>query len=626
MSEQTLQSLYEPREFPEIIQKKLKTLPEESGVYIMKNADGEVIYVGKAISLKRRVRQYFQSSRNHEPKVRAMVSHIADFETVVTKSELEALILECNFIKEYRPRYNILLRDDKQYPFVRIDFTQDYPRIEIARRMGHDKAKYYGPFRAAHSVHDIMQTLADIFPIRTCKRDLKEGVAVGRPCLNYQIGKCLAPCRGCVPKEEYHAMMQQAAAFLSGKGDALIEQIRQQMLEASEKLQFEKAAQLRDRMIYIESVLQKQIVTSTAQDNRDIIGIAPGGGKCLVQVLFMRNGKIAGSSLHEMQFSHEESESEIIENFLLQYYESNPEMPKEILVPILPEEWEVLQELFSEQNGRKVYLLCPKRGEKKQLLDMAQENAMQERMRREKRDQEAYEHTRAALAELCAVCGLSEPPHRIEGYDISNIQGVYSVASMVVFEDGKPAKHAYRRFRIKTVEGANDFASHAEVLTRRFMRQKQGDDKFLAMPDLIMIDGGKGQLSSACEALDALGISLPICSLAEREEEIYLPNREAPIRLPRTSGALQTLQRLRDEAHRFAITYHRSLRSKKSLGSVLEEIEGVGPKRRTALLRHFKTMEAMEKATLEELSAVSGVTKPAALAVFNFLHPHDSNI
>lgn len=611
------------RVFNQTIEEKLKTLPDDSGVYIMKNDAGEVIYVGKAICLKRRVRQYFRSDKNHEPKVRAMVSHVADFETVVTNSELEALILECNFIKQFRPRYNILLRDDKQYPYVRIDFTQDYPRLEIARRMGHDKAKYFGPFRAAHSVRDVMQTLSDIFPIRTCKRDLKEGREVGRPCLNYQIGRCLAPCRGCVPKSEYHAMMQQAAALLSGKQEGLVEQIRLQMQQASDALQFEKAAMLRDRMINVETVLQKQIAASTGYDNRDIIGLAPGGGRCVVQVLFMRGGRIKGSEQLEMRQADDASTQEIVENFLLQYYESATQIPREILVPELPEQAEILEELFSEQNGRRVYLLSPKRGEKKQLLDMAQQNAVTVRMREEKRREQAFAHTRAALAELCAVCGLAAPPHRIEGYDISNTQGVYSVASMVVFEDGKPAKHAYRRFRIKTVEGANDFASLAETLTRRFLRQRQGDDKFLAMPDLIMIDGGREQLKAVCRALDAIGVEVSLCSLAKKEEEIYLPDREQPIRLPRTSGALQTLQRLRDEAHRFAITYHRSLRSKKSLGSVLEEVEGVGPKRRTALLSHFETMAEIQKASVEELAAVDGMTQRAAQSVFDALHAQE---
>lgn len=344
----------------------------------------------------------------------------------------------------------------------------------------------------------------------------------------------------------------------------------------------------------------------------------------MVQVLFMRGGKIAGSEQQEMRQADDADEKELVENFLLQYYESSTQMPREILVPQLPDSYQVLEELFSESNGKRVYLLSPKRGEKKQLLDMAQQNAVQVRMREEKRREQAFAHTRAALAELCAVCGLETPPARIEGYDISNIQGVYSVASMVVFEDGKPAKHAYRRFRIKTVEGANDFASLAETLTRRFLRQRQGDDKFLAMPDLVMIDGGREQLKSVCRALDEIGVKVPLCSLAKKEEEIYLPDREAPIRLPRTSGALQTLQRLRDEAHRFAITYHRSLRSKKSLGSVLEEIEGVGPKRRTALLSHFQNMAAIEQATVEELAATDGMTMTAAQNVYDALHPKDA--
>ena len=608
----------------EIIERKLKTLPEESGVYIMKDADGQVIYVGKAICLKRRVRQYFQSSRNHEPKVRAMVSHVADFETVVTKSELEALILECNFIKEHRPRYNILLRDDKQYPYVRIDFAQDYPRLEIARRMGRDKARYYGPFRAAHSVREVMQALADIFPIRTCRRPLQEGKVVGRPCLNYQIGRCLAPCRGCVPREEYHAMIEQAAALLSGKSQHLLAQLRAQMLEASEALQFEKAAVLRDRINAIETILQKQIVSMTGYDNRDVIGFAPGSDSCLVQVLCMRDGRIASSSLHQMEQVQDADEQELVENFILQYYSTETQLPREILVPQLPQSSQVLEELLSEQGGRRVYLLSPKRGEKKALLDMAQQNAVQARMRQEKQREQAYAHTRAALAELAAVCGLDAPPQRIEGYDISNIQGVYSVASMVVFEDGKPAKHAYRRFRIKTVEGANDFASLAETLTRRFLRQRAGDDKFLAMPDLIMIDGGREQLKAVCRALEDIGVQAKLCSLAKKEEEIYLPGREAPIRLPRTSGALQTLQRLRDEAHRFAITYHRSLRSKKSLGSVLEEIPGVGPKRRTALLSHFENLTAIEHASLAQLAAVPGMTQASAKNVYDAMHPHEN--
>ena len=492
----------------------------------MKNDAGEVIYVGKAVCLKRRVRQYFRSDKNHQPKVRAMVSHVADFETVVTDSELEALILECNFIKQFRPRYNILLRDDKQYPYVRIDFTQDYPRLEIARRMGHDKAKYFGPFRAAHSVRDVMQTLSDIFPIRTCKRDLKEGREVGRPCLNYQIGRCLAPCRGWYRKSEYHAMMQQAAALLSGKQEGLVEQIRLQMQQASDALQFEKAAMLRDRMINVETVLQKQIAASTGYDNRDIIGLAPGGGRCVVQVLFMRGGRIKGSEQLEMRQADDASTQEIVENFLLQYYESATQIPREILVPELPEQAEILEELFSEQNGRRVYLLSPKRGEKKQLLDMAQQNAVTVRMREEKRREQAFAHTRAALAELRAVCGLAAPPHRIEGYDISNTQGVYSGGINGCLRRRQARKARLSQIPHQDRRGGERLCLLAETLTRRFLRQRQGDDKFLAMPDLIMIDGGREQLKAVCRALDAIGVEVPLCSLAKKEEEIYLPDRE----------------------------------------------------------------------------------------------------
>ena len=600
---------------------KIKTLPDASGVYIMKNAQDEVIYVGKAINLKRRVKQYFSNTKGREPKVSAMISHISDFEIVVTKNELEALILEGNFIKQYKPHYNILLRDDKQYPFVRIDYNNDFPRVEIARKMKKKaNVKYYGPFRAAHSIHKLIETLGDVFPIRTCKKDLKEGVPNGRPCLNYQIGRCLGPCLGNVTKEEYAQVMKQVSNLLDGHYDELLSNLRTQMQDEASKMNYEKAAVLRDRINAVESVIQSQIATSASGKDSDVIGLAADEDVCYVQVLCIRNGRVEYSDKREMINNRDQIEEDLLESFLLQYYSSSIDIPGEIVVPYLPQYADVLEEMLSEAAGKKVRIHFAQRGEKRHLLAMAQENALQTKINETKKKDQAYEHRKASLAELAAVCGLSSSPHRIEGYDISNTQGVYSVASMVVFEDGRPAKHAYRRFRIKTVEGPNDFASLAETLGRRFRRQMDGDDKFLAHPDLIMIDGGKEQLKAVQRVIEGMGIKVNLCSLAKKEEEIYLPNNDIPVKLPRTSGALQILQQLRDEAHRFAITYHRSIRSKKMLGSILEEVDGIGPKRRALLLNHFSNLEAIENASFDELASIDGISAGAAKNLYAFFH------
>nr|WP_122012976.1 excinuclease ABC subunit UvrC [Maliibacterium massiliense] len=602
------------------LEQKLSALPDTSGVYIMRDASGEVIYVGKAISLKRRVRQYFQSARNHAPKVRAMVAHVADFDILLTQNELEALVLECNLIKQYKPHYNILLKDDKHYPYVRVNLKEAFPRVEVVRRVAHDGAQYFGPFRAAHSVREVVETLRRIFPLRTCKRDLPAAIGRERPCLNYQIGRCMAPCQGGVSQSEYHAMMQRVCAFLSGKHEELLRDLQQQMQAASAALAFEKAARFRDQMQAVERIIQHQQAIDVEGSQRDIIGLAPGGGRCVVQVLFMRRGKIVQAETSTMEQAEDEQAADILASFLLQYYGGHDVRAREILLPMDVPDMDILAELLSERAGRKVHILVPRRGEKRKLVEMAERNALQTRMRQEKKREQASARTQGAIAELAAVVGLAEPPQRMECYDISNTQGVYSVASMVVFEGGKPAKKEYRRFRIKTVEGANDFASLAETLTRRYKRLLAGDEGFGARPDLIVIDGGREQLRAVKEALDALGCDIPLCSLAKRYEEIYLPDREQPVRLPHTTMALQLMQRIRDEAHRFAITYHRSLRSKGSLASVLEEIPGIGPKRRSALLRTLGSASQIAQASLEEIEAVPGMTRAAAEAVYSAMH------
>ncbi len=612
---------------------KISQLPENPGVYQMKRA-GEIIYVGKAINLKNRVRQYFHSSKDHTPKVQAMVANIDDFDIILCDTELEALILECNLIKKYRPYYNILLKDDKQYPYIRIDLRQDYPRVELVRRVEKDGAKYFGPYIGATVVRDVLEVLHNSFPLRTCRHDFSFGHGVGgrhRPCLRYQMGLCLAPCTGNVFPGQYRQMLDEILAFLNGKHEDVVRKMRAQMLEASKNLDFERAATLRDRIAAMERVLQKQKALAVSGGDQDVVAVSSDGVDAVVEVIYMREGKILGSDHFIMQRA-EAQEEESLAMFLLQYYDNAPYIPREILLGEAVEDLDVMEKLLTEKKGARVHILVPQRGDKKKLVDMARKNAEDIASKRREQFIRQKARTVGACRELADALGLDFVPRRIEGYDISNTQGTLSVASMVVAINGQPARNQYRHFRIKTVVGANDFASMAEVISRRFTRgererieaQNEGrvPDGFADLPDLVLIDGGPEQLRFAQEAIHAVPMEKypAMFGLAKRLEEIYLPGREDPIRLDEHSEALRLIQRVRDEAHRFAITHHRGLRTKRSVASRLEEIPGIGATRRRALLTHFPNVDAIREATMEELLDVPGMNRPAAEAVYAFFH------
>ena len=612
---------------------KISQLPESPGVYQMKKG-GEVIYVGKAVNLKNRVRQYFHSSRDHTPKVRAMVANIEDFDIILCDTELEALILECNLIKKYRPYYNILLKDDKQYPYIRIDLKQDYPRVELVRRIEKDGAKYFGPYIGATVVRDVLEVLHNSFPLRTCKHEFSFGHGVGgrhRPCIRHQMGLCLAPCTGNVMPGQYRQMLDEIIAFLNGRHEDVVEHLRRKMEEASKNWEFEKAAMYRDRVTAMEQVLQKQKAIAVAGGDQDVIAVASDGVDAIVEVIFMRGGKILGNDHFIMQRAEAQQE-ESLAMFLLQYYDNAPSIPREILLGEECEDLEVMEKLLSEKKGSRVHIAVPKRGEKVRLVEMARKNAEDIAQKRREQFVRQKARTVGACKELADALGLDFTPRRIEGYDISNTQGTLSVASMVVAIDGQPARSQYRHYRIKTVVGANDFASMAEVISRRFTRgererleaQKKGvlPDGFADLPDLVLIDGGPEQLRFAQDAIHAVPMEKypAMFGLAKRLEEIYLPGRDDPIRLDEHSEALRLIQRIRDEAHRFAITHHRGLRTKRSVASRLEEIPGIGATRRRALLTHFSNLEELGNATLEELLDVPGMNRPAAEAVYAFFH------
>ncbi len=621
------------------LQTTLENLPESPGVYIMRNAEGRVIYVGKAVSLKNRVRNYFQLSTQREyPKTRRLVQDIASIGYIVVKNEAEALMLECNLIKQHHPHYNILLKDNKHFPYLRIDMKEDFPRLEIVRRMPkNDRAKYFGPYLSASTLRQTMELVRKVFPIRSCTKDIHKAIERGeRPCLNYQLGLCLGPCGGGVSREKYHAMLQEVVKFLSGQHAEIAAGLRAQMKQAADDLDFERAAALRDKLIAVEKVVNstEQNAISTVQEDLDVLGVHTEENEAAVQLVIVRGGKVVGSESFVLEGSAEESAGSVLASFIGQFYVNAVMLPRTIVVRELPPNANELMEYLHGRAGRKVEIAVPQRGEKVRLLEMAEANA-RERVEREKAGRlREWERTGGAVKALGDILGLPVPPDRIECYDISNIQGTDSVASMVVFEHGKAARNQYRRFRIKTVEGANDFESMREVLTRRFRHGLEeraqlavtGGDyntgKFSRFPDLVLIDGGPVQLEFGRNAMRDCGVEhIPAVGLAKRNEEIILEDRPDPLVLPRNSAALHLLERVRDEAHRFAITYHRSLRSARTLKSRLEDIPGIGEMRVKALLRAYPIPAQLEAASLEELLAVDGMNKPSAEAVWSFLHP-----
>lgn len=598
---------------------RLADFPEKPGVYIMKDKRNRIIYVGKAVSLKNRVRSYFQSQKNLPVKVASMVSRIEDIEYIVTDSEVEALILECNLIKFHKPRYNILLRDDKQYPYIRITLNERFPRIEAVRTVKKDRARYFGPYANAGAMREAIDVINKIFPIRSCKKDLNEVPIDERPCLNYHIKRCLAPCQGFVKDEEYNEMINNIIMFLEGKRETLVKQLKDRMQEAAEKLDFERAAVLRNQISALEKVLEKQKVVSTDMIDQDIIAMARGSGIVCIQVFFIREGKLISREPFILNNTDDIERQEILTSFVKQFYNNAHFIPKEIIIDEDIDDRDTIEEWLSRKKGQKVYVLIPKRGEKKKLAQMVAENAQAYLEQVESREEREKLKNRQALEELKEYLCLRDIPHRIEAFDISNTQGTESVASMVVFEGAQPKKEEYRKFKIKTVEGPNDFESMKEVISRRFKRALSGDRKFQKLPDLLLIDGGKGQLKYAREALKELGLShILTIALAEEYEHIFVEGRDDPIVLPENSEALFLVQRVRDEAHRFALSFHRSLRSKRNLRSVLDDIPGIGKARRLALLKTLGGLEGIKRATLEELAAVPGMNRKAAQAVHEY--------
>lgn len=596
-------------DFSENIREALAVLPDKPGVYLMHDKDGKVIYVGKAVVLKNRVRSYFRNLASHTPKVRAMVAKIADIETIVTSSEVEALILECNLIKKYRPRYNIMLKDDKSYPYLKVTLNEEFPRLYVTRRQMRDGAKYYGPYADAGAMHATVKLLRSMFPLRTCRTMNAE-----RPCLNYHIKRCLAPCAGLVSKEEYGNMIKSVCMVLDGRTAELERDLKRRMQEAADNYAFEEAARLRDQLQAVMRLNEQQKAVTGQDSDMDIIGFAKDMTGICIQIFFVRKGKLLGRDNFFLQ-DDGESEQEVITAFVKQYYNEASYIPREIALPVLPdaEEQAVIEQWLAEKAQRKAELVRPQRGIKKDLLQLANDNAVKLLEERLRKGQLSLKNDVQAAEELQQALGLPNPLERMDCFDISHTQGSETVASMVVFRNGSISKKDYRRYKIVSAEGKpDDFKSMQEVVYRRY---KDYED----LPSLVVIDGGKGQLSSALEVIRGLGLhDLPVIGLAKREEEIFKEGQSESILLDRDSAALHLIQRIRDEAHRFAITYHRKLRGKRNLVSVLDHVEGIGSKRRQELWKAFKTLDEMKAASVEELAAVESMNYAAAQKLYNF--------
>ena len=605
----------------EKLEEKIRMLPDSPGCYLMKDAEGRIIYVGKAVNLKNRVRSYFRDTA-HTPKVAAMIAHIDDFDILLCETNLEALILECNLIKLHKPYYNILLKDDKHYPYLKVDMRQPYPRLELCRRMEKDGAKYFGPYIGANAVRQVIEAVRDVFPIRSC-RQILPAKSIRRPCMNHDIGRCLAPCAGLCTEETYREMMDGVLSFLGGDYDGVIKKLKNDMEEAAAALRFEKAAKIRDKIRDVEGLMERQIALRTDRSEQDLIALAQDGLDAMVQILYVRGGRMVGGDHFALPREGGEDPGEVIASFLTQYYEQAGLIPRNVLCQTLPEGTaEQLESWLREKKGTAVTVATPQRGEKHELVLLAAKNAQDALQKRNARRTVHEERTVEAAKNLGKILGMDRYPRRIEGYDISNTQGVQSVAAMVVFIDGEPDRKEYRHFRIRTVEGANDFASLYETLSRRYAHaareKEEGTEqgKFTDLPDLILIDGGPQQLRFARQAILDLGMEPPVMfGLAEREEEIWLPEAAEPIVLDHRTPELQLVQRVRNEAHRFGIIHHRTLRGKASIHSQLEDIPGVGPVRRKALLKAFGSLKAIRAADEETLAAVPGMNRSAAEAV-----------
>jgi len=607
------------------IQEELKNLPDSPGVYQMKNAFGEIIYVGKAKNLKKRVRQYFQS-KAHIPKIQAMIKNIYEFEYIITDNEVEALILEANYIKKYRPKYNTLLRDDKQYPYIKISVQEKYPRIYKVREVKKDGAKYFGPYPSAYAVNDIIDIIGNLYKLRKCSLKLDGTKKCKRPCIYYHIDRCTAPCSGNVGIKEYGEEVSKAAAFLTGSED-IIKSLNEKMIEASENMEYEEAAKYRDQIKALEVISEKQKVVSQAGIDQDVIGSAIGIEEACIQIFFIRNGKIIGSEHYLLTNIENETKEQIISSFLTQFYTGTVYVPKEIYIETDIEDMEVFEKLLSQKRGNKVTLKVPVKGEKSMLIKMTKKNALEILEKGSLRIKKNIDESMEALEELKNILNLDEAPERIEAYDISNIQGVESVGSMVVFEKGIPSKSNYRRFRIKTVEGPNDYKSMEEILERRINRGL-GDGKqgFNKMPNLILIDGGKGQTNIAEEVINNFGLSIPVCGMIKDDRHLtkglIFQNKE--IVLSKTDIVYRLVYRIQEEAHRFAIEYHRNLRDKKLFSSELDNIKNIGEKRKINLLKKFGSVESIKTKSVDELSTVPGMNIKAAESVYNYFHKEKS--
>ena len=615
------------------IEEELKKLPGKPGVYIMHDKKDEIIYVGKAISLKNRVRQYFQSSRNLTPKIQQMVARIARFEYIITDSELEALVLECNLIKEHRPKYNTMLKDDKSYPYIKVTVNEAFPRVLFAREQKKDKAKYYGPYTSAKAVKDTIDLLQKIYRIRTCNRNLPKDIGKERPCLYYHIKQCDAPCAGYINESQYRDEINHALEFLNGNYATVMKELEQKMSEASMNLEFEDAAKYRDLLTSVKHIAVKQKINSTSMEDKDILGIAKAGDEAVVQVFFIRDGKLIGRDHFYLTGVNGETNSTILTSFVKQFYAGTPYIPREIHTKDPLEEEQVIAEWLAVKRGQKVSLVNPKKGTKSQLIDLAEKNAslvLQQDAEKIKLEEKRTIGAVKNLADMLSIGSIN----RIESYDISNTQGFENVGSMVVYEKGKPKRGDYRKFRIKWVKGADDYASMYEVLTRRFthgmkeeesLKEKNMDlelGSFTKYPDLILMDGGKGQVNIALKVMEELKLNIPVCGMVKddnhRTRGVYYNNQEIPI--DKSSEVFKLVTRIQDETHRFAIEYHRNLRGKAQVKSILDDIEGIGETRRKALMKHFGSIEAIKEASEEELATVNTMNKRSAKQVYDFFH------
>ena len=615
------------------IQEELRKLPDQPGVYIMHDKTDAIIYIGKAVSLRKRVRQYFQPSHDEGIKKKQMVEHIARFEYIITDSELEALVLECNLIKEHTPKYNTMLRDDKTYPYIRVTMGEDFPRVLFSRQLKKDKSRYFGPYTSAGAVKDTIELINKIYQLRTCNRKLPRDIGAERACLNYHIHRCSAPCQGYINKEEYGERVSQVLEFLNGNYTPVIKMLETKMVEASQAMEFEKAIEYRELLGSVKQIAQKQKITNTDGEDKDIIALASDDTDAVVQVFFIRSGKIIGRDHFHVRVGSEESTSDILVNFVKQFYSGTPYIPREIMLQEPIEDIPVLEEWLSAKRGRRVYIRIPQKGMKEKLVELAAKNASLVLNQDKEKIKRQEGRTIGAVKEIEELLGM-HGLNRMEAYDISNINGFETVGSMIVYEKGKPKRSDYRKFKLRTVTGPDDYASMHEVLTRRFKHGMQEiqelKDKnlpqevgsFTRFPDIIMMDGGRGQVNICLQVLEELGLSIPVCGMVKddnhRTRGLYFHNVEIPI--DRHGEGFKLITRIQDEAHRFAIEYHRSLRSKSQVHSVLDDIEGIGPTRRKALMRRFASIEKIREATVEELAETESMNLQAAEKVYAFFH------